>query len=340
MYGIQDEYIPLDKIEILKRVSQEEIFKMIFGEYPVIGKSYLSPLRNDNTAGCYFGYYGGKLYFIDFTTTPSHYDCFNMVQKYYNLTFRETLEYVNSYFSLGLEYGGIVKPIIYNKPLQSNGGNKSGVDIMFKARNFNENDRNYWLKKYDITDKQLTDDDVYPIIWYKIFDSTDNVRVVRPKNATYAYTGFEYNRVKLYSPYSPKKKGKWISNCIADDVGQLDMLPLYGNKLIVSKAYKDSRILRNYGVNSVWFQNEGTIPNVSILVNLCKRFDEIIILFDNDKAGIDASERIMTVINSHCPKKSRRVFIPEKSDCKDPSDFYEKYGRIELLSILVKNKII
>jgi len=341
MYGFQDEYIPLTINEVLKRVSQEEIFKMVFKEYPVIGKNYVSPIRNDNTAGCFFGYYGAKLYFIDFASSPSHFDCFNIIQKYYTLTFKEALIYINSYFELGLEFGETAKPIIYEEPLVvKHGSNRPSIDIMYKIRPMNGVDQSYWKKKYDITDEQLISDEVYPILWYKIFYPDKPSKAYRPRTITYAYSGFEANRVKLYSPLSPTKKGKWLSNCTADDVGQIDKLPLYGNKLIVSKAYKDSRILRNYGVNSVWFQNEGTVPNTSILVNLCNRFDEIIILFDNDKHGHQSSEKIERVINSHFPLKSRRVFIPEISGCKDPSDFYEMYGRIELLSILVQNNIL
>jgi len=38
-----------------------------------------------------------------------------------------------------------------------------------------------------------------------------------------------------------------------------------------------------------WFQNEGIIPHDFVFISLLNRFNEIIVFFDNDDAGITAS---------------------------------------------------
>ena len=40
----------------------------------------------------------------------------------------------------------------------------------------------------------------------------------------------------------------------------------------ITKSYKDCRVLRNLGLNSIWLQNEVAIPSRNIFEDLCKRF--------------------------------------------------------------------
>ena len=55
MYGYR-EYVPLNTEEILKRVSQEDIFKIVIKENIILDKGalYKAPYRIDNNGDCYF----------------------------------------------------------------------------------------------------------------------------------------------------------------------------------------------------------------------------------------------------------------------------------------------
>jgi hypothetical protein len=336
MYGFQN-FIPLTTEEILKRISQSDIFKIIFKEHPVLGKYYISPFRNDDNAGCFFEYYNSKLFFVDFADEITHRDCFGVICDYFNINYIQSLEYINSYYKLGLNYSNDdTKPVIYEPVNYTNNVKKTKTEFIFKPRNFNNSDIEYW-EQYGITIKQLKEDGVYPIIWFKIIKDV-KITTIRPIVNSYVYTGFENNKIKIYTPLTNNKKFKWFTNCTQDDVGNIDNLPISGKKLIITKSYKDWRVLTNYNINGVWLQNEGGIPNMSILSNLSNRFEEIIIFFDNDITGKKQSEKLKLIINSNFPKKARIVFL--EGLLKDPSDYYANNGRLELLFQLIKYKLL
>src|SRR4029077_4179226 len=83
-----------------------------------------------------------------------------------------------------------------------------------------------------------------------------------------------------------------------NDVGNYNNLPPEGELLIITKSYKDHRVLRNVGYNNViWFQNEGCIPDRWILNNLVRRFKRIIVLFDSDYSGTMAAIKLCNILN-------------------------------------------
>ena len=51
--------------ELLNEYSQEELFKVMIGEYPQLDKYYCSFFRKDNNPSCYFKWYNNILYFVD-----------------------------------------------------------------------------------------------------------------------------------------------------------------------------------------------------------------------------------------------------------------------------------
>jgi len=97
----------------------------------------------------------------------------------------------------------------------------------------------------------------------------------------------------------------------------------YGKELIITKGYKDYRVLKNNGKNVVWFQNEGMMPNDLILNHLVNHFVNVIVWFDNDQPGITASEKVKNHINTLVPGKAKNLWLPERGlavGIKDPSD--------------------
>lgn len=335
----------ITKDSILKYVSEEEIFGLVFGFIPEEGEYVTSPFRLDKRPGCWFEYApNGKLIFKDFGNSTtwrgirlSHLDCFGAVQYYYQLpNFYKTLEFIKNVMIDNAEV--VLKPrrvhsVIERRPMK-------GVKIHIEPRPFQEVDRQFW-EPYGITSSNLIEDDVYAIGRYQLLNTKKgNIRkeVITP---CYSYSGFEEGRKKLYFPY--RKKKRFITNCTPNDIGEIESLPLFGDQLILSKSYKDCRVLRNQGITSVWLQNEGSVPGEEIITTLSERFTNIIVFFDNDYAGITASIKIRDIINSFYPQKARNLYLPEillNKNITDPADMYSTLGKKNLLQFLKFNFII
>lgn len=347
-YGYKESRVFISKEEILGKVSQEEIFKMILGYIPIEHSYVFSPFRKDHVPDCYFEWYKDTLYFIDWAEPISkrrHRDCFNMVQDHFGVSFYKSLEIINEHFKLNLLAGHHDDSDYVVKRKKLMAVRKAKViphkDIPFKARMFNsQGDREFW-SPYEITRSDLINDEVFPIIWYKVYSKRMKTHVViRPNTRTYLVGNFK-PRVKMYTP-DKKGKGKWITNCINEDIWGWNSLPPFGSRITITKSYKDYRVLKNQGVNVIAFQNEGMMPSQEVLKSLLSRFKEIIVFFDNDRQGIEASEKVVEAINILSPGRARAIHLETnllKIRVSDPSDYIKKKGREHLQMFLQSNKI-
>lgn len=344
MYGFS-EFVPLTEEEILKRVNPEEIAEMALGYIPVCYQRMCSPLRpKDKSPGSWFEWHNGKYWFLDFGDKITHRIIFKFIADYYNVTFHDALKIVNKHFELGLgEDANVVIPkaIIYHNPAQHFNAEKQRSHIIYKPRPFVLKDKNYWWGRYKITKAQLIEDEVAALIWFKLYSSKVNKWVVnRPIDICYGYTEFKV-RIKTYRPLS-EPKFKWISNCDENDVGGLSRLPITGDKLFIKKAYKDYRVVKNQGANTIWVQNETCTPKDEILTDLCERFDVIYIWFDNDEAGIKGAVKLRDKINSLYPDKAIAMWLPEtllQEKIKDPSDLVHKKSEQALREFMIDKNL-
>ena len=83
------------------------------------------------------------------------------------------------------------------------------------------------------------------------------------------------------------------------------------------------------------------IPSDDILYNLVKRFDKVIVFYDNDDTGIVASQNISDKINMYFPQKASPLWLPEwlnPQGITDPSDFIKSKGKRELNKFLRENE--
>lgn len=312
----------ISKESILKLVTQEEIFQLVFNFIPQEFDYVISPLRYDRTPGSWFSYHtNGVLYFIDFAHTRTHSDCFNIVQDFFKFpNFYLTLEYIYKTLiqgKTGLE--PIENKEETKKPV------KEKVKLLIEARNFGPADVKFW-SQYEIRKKHLIEDRVFAV--HKLFalNTKSGSHIIDCKDIAYSYNDFPESRKKIYFPMRQGKR-RFLTNCTKNDVGGINSLVSYGKELIIAKSYKDYRVLKNNGKNVVWFQNEGMIPNDLILNLLVRNFATIIVWFDNDQPGILASEKVKTHINNIVPGKAKNLWLPERSleqGIKDPSDCIAK----------------
>ena len=312
----------ISKESILDLVTQEQIFELVFNFIPQEFDYVVSPLRYDRTPGCWFTYHtNGVLYFIDFAHTRTHSDCFNIVQDFFQFpNFYLTLEYIHKTLIQGKME---LKPVINKEETKKIV--KEKVKLLIEARAFSSADVKFW-SQYEIRKKHLVEDRVFAVQKLFALNTKSGSHIIDCNDIAYSYNDFAEARKKVYFPMREGRK-RFLTNCTKNDVGGLNSLVCYGKELIIAKSYKDYRVLKNNGKNVVWFQNEGMIPNDSILNLLVRHFNSIIVWFDNDQPGIIASEKIKTHINTLVPGKAKNLWLPERSlevGIKDPSDCIAK----------------
>ena len=141
----------ISKESILSLVTQEQIFELVFKFEPKEFDYVVSPLRNDDKAGCWFSLHdNGTLYFIDFGSRRPHSDCFNIVQDYFKFpNFYLTLEYI---YKTLIQGNMSLKPIQVKEEVKK--VNREGVKLLIEARPFNVQDKHFW-SQYGIKKKDL-----------------------------------------------------------------------------------------------------------------------------------------------------------------------------------------
>lgn len=320
-------YAPvITKKDVLKEFTQEQIYSYILKDYITTERKYFAPYRGDKTAGCYFHYYNDVLYFVDFASVITHYTCFSLYSKVFNIGFPYVYRHIMENV-IPLNYSCAIIP--HTKGKSHHKQKNTVIDII--PKDFSTNEKNYW-KQYGITMDQLREDKVISISHLRVNDKVINVEPFG-----FAYTDFDNQRMKIYQPLN--KSLKWISNCTADDIGNINSLNK-GYFLIITKSYKDCRVIRTLGYNSIWFQNEGMCPNLNKVKELAETFSRIIIFYDNDLTGIRTSEQIANKVREFNINVNN-VYLPEqlfKQKIKDASDLVKAYG-YNTLNEFIKRKL-
>lgn len=346
-YGYESDVSITSTIDILKRIPQEDIYEFILGYKPTANLYVKSPIRDDDDAGAWYEWSNGVLMFKDFADPERVIrDCFQMLMDREGISLRDAIKIISDHFQAS------TLPIIYPEfTITKRKGNhiqrsvsslteQIDTEITFKARQFSERDRLFWNQRYEITRQQLISDEVFPIIWYRFYSQKKKEWIIiRPFNVAYAITGFSNpEKVKIYVPFSPNKKGKFITNCNGNDIGGYNRLPISGEQIVIAKSYKDWRVLTNQGVVAIWFQNEVIIPTKDIIDDLSSRFTEIVLLYDNDETGTKTALRIKSLFDENYPNKARCVFISNHL-AKDPSDLIHHHKKQSLINFLNINHI-
>ena len=130
---------------------------------------------------------------------------------------------------------------------------------------------------------------------------------------------------KLYTPYADY--GKWLSNC-PQNILQGHAQLLYNKNLvnftkvplIITKSLKDVAVLYKMGYFAIAPQSESVDLGKTEIPKLSKGFNDIVIFYDNDDAGIKYSDLMSTKFNY------KKMHIPKEYGQKDISDYVKKYG--------------
>ena len=136
------------------------------------------------------------------------------------------------------------------------------------------------------------------------------------------------NRTKLYFPRN--KKRRFLNTYRSTDIGCINSLDYKQDILIVTKSYKDCRVLRNQNLNSIWFQSENIIPDSEQLITVFKQYKKVFFFFDNDDTGITGSINCLQYYQSKYQINCNQIFIDKQlkqtRNIKDISDMYRTIG--------------
>lgn len=315
---------PISKERLLSLVSEEDVFKLVFGCIPSVSTKYLSPFRQDTNPGCSFYYsHKGELRFSDFATR-TNLNCFDAVQRYYSLpSFADTISFIMDKLIDHKDLATCTKAVSTVSSHHHN--QKPSKTISIIPRAFTKKDLRYW-NSFGISLYNLIEDNIRPVLKYSITQGK-HTATFNTISSCYCLGSFSMDRKKLYFP---NQQFRFLSTCLPKDIGLIATLPREGRTLIISKSYKDCRLLRNLGYTSCWFQNEVTLPPISILTNLVQRFNRIIVFFDNDLAGITGSSSLTNAFNSIRANASVAYHLDpsllSSHRITDPSDFVQVYG--------------
>jgi hypothetical protein len=319
---VYNQLITLD--DILKHVTQEQIYSYYIGEDVSKLGFYHSPLRQDNVPSFALYFHQSNrnvLMFRDMATKESG-DCVVLVMKLYNILYKQALLKIAVDLGLGSLAVDIKKvETTYTKIVQ-----KEKVDLGIKKRKWKIADRDYW-SQYGITKPTLEKFNVHPISHVFYNDTPYAV-----KTLAYAYVEEKDGKVsfKIYQPLEDKKR-KWINNANYTVHQGYTQLPKSGDLLIITKSLKDVMSLHDcMGISAIGLQSESVMMKHSVMQEYRKRFTKVLCLFDNDEAGKKLSEDFTNEYGIY------HFFMPNIEGVTDFSDLAKVVGTTQAVEITKK----
>jgi 5S rRNA maturation endonuclease (ribonuclease M5) len=299
----------ISREDILKYLTQEEIYSFYMGEKITSLGVYHSPLREDNIPSFALFFHRVDrdiLMFKDFATGDCG-DFVAMVRKLFSLSYSEALEKVA--YDLGLSNYSVSanKQIInYTKITQ-----KQKVELGIKIRPWQQLDKEFW-QPFGIKKSTLKKFNVFPIshVFY-------NGNAVKTHRCAYAYVEKKDGKLtyKIYQPFEDKLK-KWINNANYSVHQGYTQLPKSGELLVITKSLKDVMSIHDIvGVPAIGLQSESVMMKDSVMDEYKSRFKKVVCLFDNDDAGIKLAKEFSKRYNVP------HFFVLPISNSKDFSDF-------------------
>lgn len=326
--------------DILKNLSDLDIFEMYLGEIPV--RPISSPFREDikPSFSLFMSKEHGRVFFKDFGTGESG-DCFLFVMRLFRLGSKsETFLKIARDFNLTQydlnprTFSPSPKVIVkkYVKNVKTLGTQKFRISVT--VRPWKLRDKKYWSDKYGLSKAQLEFCKIYPISHFFI-----NGLCTIAQPLAYAFVeGKDNNQTfKIYQPYAPQGN-KWFNNNDRSTWELWTQLPAKGNVLIVTSSRKDAIVIKTLFnsevITSCALQSEGVKPKQSVVDELKSRFKHIFIMYDNDydskkNSGRIAGENLAKITGF------TQIEVPDEYKKKDPSDYVEKYGSDSLAGLIL-----
>ena len=333
-----------DSFKNKETVTEETLFQLIsdydvFNHYIddfVLNLAISSPLRKDSNPSfsVFYAKKKDRLLYRDHGNADSG-SCIKFIMLLFNIGYNEAL------IKVALDFGLESKFKIPNGLKRTNDRvvkvfDRNHIDklirvsnvIQVSSRNWNQQDLNYW-EQYGVSYITLIKYNITPIRYLFI-----NNEVYGVDKLAYAYSEMKDGeiRYKIYQPFSNRMK--WVNNLIEGTLSGWSQLDETGDLLVIASSLKDGMFLHDLGfTNFIAPQTENYIFKTHIVDALRSRFKEIVVFYDHDNAGLNASEKMREIYGF-------KYFTTNNSKYKDPSDYY-KFNKDEVQNMLSPiNKIL
>ena len=310
---------------ILSRFSEEQLMEYYL-HIPVKKGLFRSPLRRDKQPTCsFYRNKSGTLIFKDFAT-GQHLNIFDVVQSIFRCDYFESLRIIANDF-------GIVRDnTLHKNPGKINLNpvkikDKEISKIQIEVQEFTDSELKWW-RKYGISKDILKRFNVYSC--KHVFLNDQLFAESQQHCPIFGYYGKKYQGLELWRCYFPKRTSfRFITNWPSKKIQGYDQLPKKGKLLVITKSMKDSMCLYSCGITACAPNSENLFIPDKVLEDLKNRFENIVVLYDNDRPGLYN----MAKIRKEHPELTY-VFIPKRYGSKDISDFYKDHGRKETLNLI------
>ena len=330
MYDFEKAFETACLKDILKETTEYDIYTYYIGSKFEVGKVMKSPLRKEEhpSFGIFKASTSGDLLWKDQATGKTG-NVVSFVSEMFNISLDEALSRI---FQDVMHKHAITTSDEGKRITESYKKVKTIISI--QKKNFTETDDEFW-EQYCINRDILKEHNVCPIHTFWINDTISNIFYTK-QQPLYAYGVFD--KYQIYSPHG-SRKNKFRTNCTIYDMYGLEQLPHFCTLLIITKSNKDVMVLDRLGYKAVAPTGENTPIPDEIMANLKSRFKEIVILYDNDEAGLNGATKLSKQHNIP------NIYIPTdyyvKYKIKDISDFIKAYKVTktrELLKRLLNEK--
>ena len=310
---------------ILSRFSEEQLMEYYL-HIPVKKGLFRSPLRRDKQPTCsFYRNKSGTLIFKDFAT-GQHLNIFDVVQSIFRCDYFESLRIIANDFGIVRDNALHKNPGKINlNPIKIK--DKEISKIQIEVQEFTDSELKWW-GKYGISKDILKRFDVYSC--KHVFLNDQLFAESQQHCPIFGYYGKKYQGLELWRCYFPKRTSfRFITNWPSKKIQGYDQLPKKGKLLVITKSMKDSMCLYSCGITACAPNSENLFIPDKVLEDLKNRFENIVVLYDNDRPGLYN----MAKIRKEHPELTY-VFIPKKYGSKDISDFYKDHGRKETLNLI------
>lgn len=284
-----------------------------------------SPFREDrNPSFALFYDNEGKIRFKDFSTGESG-NIFNLLEKAWGMSYMDVMRSL-------VKDDGVTAMMSQDKPTKPRKNSDTVIEV--KVRRWLKHDIEYW-SSYGISINFLKFAEVYPIS-HIFFIKDEKTDIVNAEKYAYVYVerrdGVVYK--KIYQPLCKNKRYKWFSKMNGGIISLWDKIPENGNILVICSSLKDALCLwENTGYPCIALQGEGYSMNRDVVDTLNKRFDKIVILFDNDSSGISDGKKLSESTGFE------NVVLPKFDWGKDVSDYFKGLENKNIFKKTMKNLI-
>ena len=155
----------------------------------------------------------------------------------------------------------------------------------FKIRSWTTQDQYFWTQ-FNIGSKLLEHHNVKPLESYVMTKDENSMRI----KGLYIYGYFKEDGT-LYKIYQPKTLDRKFIK-IESYIQGFEQLKTFSN-LVITSSLKDVMAIKSLKlqIDVIAPDSENTYLKPDVMESLKKRYKNIILLYDNDKAGIEAMEK-------------------------------------------------